>query len=604
MTTYEVSVDAVSTPIQVTVVAGILDSGGGGGTANWGEIQGTLANQTDLQDALDQKLGVDAINANLIIYPTTASSDVGGYTKLVDNIADPDYDSVAVDVPTGAITGTAQLLASLVSEGGLIQGNTGVVNITIVGNIRRTSGSGTASFYFEFYKRTALGVETLLSTGANTIPVSSASYVQFFDTALINNEYFALTDRIVLKFYGNRISGGSNPSFEFQFGGATPVRALIPIPLVAVPSDAHNDLSGLQGGALGEYYHVTEAEKTVIENTSGTNTGDQDISGIATNASDISAIELEQITQNDAIALNTAKRSYPLADENRLANTSGTNTGDQDISGIATNASDITAIELEQITQNNAIAGIYDKVDFTGLVEGDILRHNGTKLVKISEDYFQRRQNALSSFHPSQIQAWDDFQDNLGEQSGRISPSGHTWIVADRIDSSIGHTGIFSVANFQSKNSTNVTNKFQLLPISQISGMFADGVFSWGGNTTGLYVVFLNINTGNSIYIYFTGGYTLSQNLNGVITTLATQTSDNFPRGSSNSITGGTFEISVTRRSFELRYHIGFKVAGYIGGFESGAGDFFNIMEGITHFGTGGFRGSALNAIRIYKMWE
>ena len=101
---------------------------------------------------------------------------------------------------------------------------------------------------------------------------------------------------------------------------------------------------------------VTDSQLVVINNTSGINTGDQDISGIATNASDITALENEQITQNDAIALNTAKRSYPLADENRLANTSGVNTGDQDISGIATNASDITALENEQITQNNAIA--------------------------------------------------------------------------------------------------------------------------------------------------------------------------------------------------------------------------------------------------------
>jgi len=41
----------------------------------------------------------------------------------------------------------------------------------------------------------------------------------------------------------------------------------------------HNDLSNIQGGAVGEYYHVTAAEKTVISNTSGTNTGDQDVSG-------------------------------------------------------------------------------------------------------------------------------------------------------------------------------------------------------------------------------------------------------------------------------------------------------------------------------------
>lgn len=41
----------------------------------------------------------------------------------------------------------------------------------------------------------------------------------------------------------------------------------------------HNDLANKQGGTTDEFYHVTAAEKTVIEHTSGTNTGDQDVSG-------------------------------------------------------------------------------------------------------------------------------------------------------------------------------------------------------------------------------------------------------------------------------------------------------------------------------------
>jgi len=101
---------------------------------------------------------------------------------------------------------------------------------------------------------------------------------------------------------------------------------------------------------------ITPAQTTILSNTSGTNTGDQDISGIATNASAITAIETEQGTQNTAIALNTAKTGITPAQTTILSNTSGTNTGDQNISGIATNASAITAIETEQGTQNTAIA--------------------------------------------------------------------------------------------------------------------------------------------------------------------------------------------------------------------------------------------------------
>ena len=167
----------------------------------------------------------------------------------------------------------------------------------------------------------------------------------------------------------------------------------------------------------GTNKYTTQSDINRLANTSGTNTGDQDISGIATNASDImnlevdvisntsdiATIQTQQTAQDAAIALNTAKRSYPLADENklagiedgadanvksdwnaasgdaeilnkpntittaqanaitantakrsypladenRLANTSGTNTGDQDISGIATNASNISNLAFD-----------------------------------------------------------------------------------------------------------------------------------------------------------------------------------------------------------------------------------------------------------------
>lgn len=66
----------------------------------------------------------------------------------------------------------------------------------------------------------------------------------------------------------------------------------------------HNELSGLQGGVTDEYYHITASEKTVIENTSGTNTGDQ------------------ILPTRDSLGLDTD-------DTVTFANLSGTNTGDQ-----------------------------------------------------------------------------------------------------------------------------------------------------------------------------------------------------------------------------------------------------------------------------------
>ncbi len=102
----------------------------------------------------------------------------------------------------------------------------------------------------------------------------------------------------------------------------------------------------------------------------------------AANATAISVLQSEQSTQNAAIALNTAKVGITTAQADaivantakvgltseqvtKLSNTSGTNTGDQDILGIAANATAIDALQSEQITQNNAIALNTAKVGIT-----------------------------------------------------------------------------------------------------------------------------------------------------------------------------------------------------------------------------------------------
>jgi hypothetical protein len=174
--------------------------------------------------------------SNIIFYPTNVASDIVGYVKIVTSITDPSYNTTAVDVSTGAITTTNQLISSLATAPNIIVGNPGVFNITTIGNIRRISGSGTASFYFQVYKRTSAGVETLVATSDNTIPIlDGGTYIEFSATAIWDDGIFLDTDRVVMKYYANRISGGSNPTYEFQFGGVTPVRTLVPIPLSVVP---------------------------------------------------------------------------------------------------------------------------------------------------------------------------------------------------------------------------------------------------------------------------------------------------------------------------------------------------------------------------------
>lgn len=168
---------------------------------------------------------------------TTPDALIPSYSVLVRNILDPRYDDVAVNVSTGAITTTNQLLSSLITDANVISGNPGVFNFTTIGNIRRVSGSGEAVFYFRIYKRDSSGVETFITQSDNTIPViDGGTYVEFSAVALWNDGTFLSTDRIVLKYYANRISGGSNPTYEFQFGGITPVRSTAAVPVAVLPN--------------------------------------------------------------------------------------------------------------------------------------------------------------------------------------------------------------------------------------------------------------------------------------------------------------------------------------------------------------------------------
>ncbi len=182
--------------------------------------------------AFSNFLTVTDLPTSLLIYPTTASSPVSGYYRLVTDMSDPDYDEPAVDVPTGAISGTDQLIASLASDQGIVIGDLGIFNVTVIGNIRKTAGatSTDATFHFEVYKRESGGTETLIATSDETLTVTSSIYVEFSATALFNDGTFTSTDRIVLKFYGTKVGGGVAPEYDFQFGGSLPVRIAFPVP--------------------------------------------------------------------------------------------------------------------------------------------------------------------------------------------------------------------------------------------------------------------------------------------------------------------------------------------------------------------------------------
>jgi hypothetical protein len=190
---------------------------------------------TNVQDALDEleikKLNVKDAGTNLILFATTAASDLSGYNALVCCTSRPQYDTVAVDVSAGPVGDTNTLVGQLVSRPGVLIGDPGIINITTIGNIRKVSGNRNAVFFFEVYRRDSDGNEFFLTSSDPTPEVSSADYRQFSEFALLPlGITFSETDRVIIRYYGRKTeSGGNDPIYQFQFGGIDPVRTLFPV---------------------------------------------------------------------------------------------------------------------------------------------------------------------------------------------------------------------------------------------------------------------------------------------------------------------------------------------------------------------------------------
>jgi hypothetical protein len=84
----------------------------------------------------------------------------------------------------------------------------------------------------------------------------------------------------------------------------------------------HNSIGGLQGGTAGQYYHLTAAQYTVVGNTSGVNTGDQNLSAYPTGSG--ASGQVAYWNGASSIAGN-ANFSYQTSGNNRLiVNANGT----------------------------------------------------------------------------------------------------------------------------------------------------------------------------------------------------------------------------------------------------------------------------------------
>lgn len=215
----------------------------------------SLANQKQINEYLEiNKVNVQSLSSNILVYPTlTDSTVIPAYYQMIDDLdallsaTDVHTTNDLTSTGTSLITGNNSLVGSFIVDSNLFIGNPGVIGVTTIGNIKKVSDATTANaeFYFTLSKyNTVTEVETLLSTSGTTATVSSLAYEQFSETALLNNGAFLETDLIVIKYYANKVGVQSDPIYAFQFGGANPVRTLLPVPVSVLPLDNKVNKSG------------------------------------------------------------------------------------------------------------------------------------------------------------------------------------------------------------------------------------------------------------------------------------------------------------------------------------------------------------------------
>jgi hypothetical protein len=229
--------------------------------------------EAEMDALLSEKANVADLSASITLYPTTTPSAVSGYFTMVTDITDTRYNDTAFDVGTGAITSQDQLIASLATDASIFTGNPGVINVTTIGNIRKTSGNSNqyAEFFYRIFQRKADGTETQIGISETTGVVNpiNTNYFEFSAAAVLNNGTFETTDRVVIKYYANALNGSTVSQYDFQFGGATPVRTLLPVPVRVLQSAERivydNSTSSL--AATNLQTAVDELEQLIQENT-------------------------------------------------------------------------------------------------------------------------------------------------------------------------------------------------------------------------------------------------------------------------------------------------------------------------------------------------
>ena len=307
-------------------------------------------------------------------YLEDIGSDIGGYESLsTAPSATNEYTDTSGTINASSVFMESYVSASTGLDGsGIIEAGTWTFNFWASVSVT----NNTNVLDYNVYKRSSLGVETLLFT-CTSANINSTSIIDVRSVCVKPSYVIASTDRLVVKIFA-RTTGASNRAVTFTHSGSARFSNIV-TPMTV----RHNALAGLEGGAGGHYYHSNQGINTTdnvsflgitaTSASSGTVYGSTSVTSPTVSASTVNA----QILKGDVIAVQNSSgvKAFELRPDSITSFGIGTDSLPTTATGINnvavgnktssayTTARDNTAIGFSALTanqtgyQNTAVGG-------------------------------------------------------------------------------------------------------------------------------------------------------------------------------------------------------------------------------------------------------
>lgn len=217
----------------------------------------------------------------------------------------------------------------------------------------------------------------------------------------------------------------------------------------------------------------TDAEKSTLANQSGTNTGDQDISGIATNASAISTLDVEVVKKSDY----TPSHSILVQQSGTGAPTALTLSDSQIVGKNGANIKGLSATEVRTIINVEDGADVTDTANVTSagaLMDSEVVNLDQVKNFD-SADYATAAQGALAD---SALQSGDNVSE-LTNDAGYLTDALQS---GDNVSELVNDLGYLTATTGQKKAARQTLTDGASVDWNAANGNIA--TLTLGGNRT------------------------------------------------------------------------------------------------------------------------